>query len=412
MKLNRLSLTNFRNFARLDVDIPGGPVLLVGGNAQGKTSLLESIYYTATFVSFRANHDRQIVNFLINKESLAVARVKLDFCYTSNYPDSGIKEITTQRIEVRLILESKNSNNIKRFRKEILLDGVKRKASEVLGAFNAVLFLPQMLRIVEGGPDERRRYINIAMSQVLPRFAMNLSEYRRIVSQRNALLKQINERGGDKKQLDYWDEQLSKIGAYIIHNRIQVLQNLERLASRIHGELTQGKEVLRFDYKPSYNPISHSRQYTLPLESPILGAKISLKEIQNGFVNELRKMQSEEIRRGVTTIGPHRDELRFLSNGIDLGEFGSRGQARTAVLALKFAEVEWMKMNTGQWPVILLDEVLSELDPIRRLDLLSRLKESEQVLITTTDLDLFKSDFSQNVVIWQIENGRVSELNK
>jgi DNA replication and repair protein RecF len=406
MLLTHLSLTDFRNFARLDVDVPGGPVLLVGGNAQGKTSLLEAIYFLATFISFHATNDRQLVNFIAGREPLAVARIVADFRRTDSSGDRGLPG--KHRLEVRLIQEANPYNGSPALRKEILLDGVKRKMGEVVGAFNAVLFLPHMLRIIEGAPEERRRYLNLAMGQVFPNYALHLSEYGRTINQRNALLKQLNDRGGDPGQLTYWDEKLVELGAQIIQARIRAIKELELLAARVHGELTRSQEVLRFEYLPSYDPLpQRPGQYALPIDAPMDRSGISLEKIRSGYLDQLCRVRSEEIARGVTTIGPHRDEIRFRNNGIDLGTYGSRGQGRTAVLSLKFAEVAWMKEHTGEWPVLLLDEVLAELDPVRRLDLLSRLLEVEQALLTTTDLDLFTGKFVEKTKIWQIQAGRL-----
>jgi DNA replication and repair protein RecF len=403
MYLTHLSLTNFRNFARLDIDVPRGPVMLVGANAQGKTSLLEAIFFLATFVSFHADNDRQLINFLAGRDTLAVGRIVADFCRSQRHGAP-----VQHRLEVRLIQESNGYNGSARLRKEVLLDGVKAKMSEMVGQFNAVLFLPQMLRIVEGGPDERRRYLNLALAQALPLYAGSLSDYTRVLSQRNALLKQLHERGGDSEQLAFWDEQLVNAGTHLIHARIHAVQELEQLASRFHRELTRGGEVLRLAYEPSYDPLPQPvRQYALPVDTPLDRSGLSLDKIRQGFLENLARLRGLEIERGVTTTGPHRDELRFLSNGIDLGTFGSRGQARTAVLSLKLAEVAWMKAKTGQWPVLLLDEVLAELDNQRRIDLLGRLLESEQVMLTTTDLDLFSPDFVQKANLWQIQAGRV-----
>jgi DNA replication and repair protein RecF len=408
MLLTHLSLTNFRNFARLDVDVPGGPVLLVGGNAQGKTSLLEAIYFLATFTSFHATSDRQLVNFLVGNDSLAVARIVADFQHASTSAEPREILPGPHRLEVRLIQEFGPLNGAPRLRKEALLDGVKRKLGEAYGAFYAVLFLPHMLRIIDGSPEERRRYLNLVMGQALPNFAAILNEYNRAVTQRNALLKQLNERGGDLDQLAYWDEQVATFGAQIIHTRIRTVHELERQAARVHSELTRGQEVLRFLYQPAYEPLSSPpNQYALPINAPVDRSGISREKIQQGFLECLERLRLEEIARGVTTIGPHRDELRFLGNGIDIGTYGSRGQGRTAVLALKLAEVNWIKEKTGQWPVLLLDEVLAELDPTRREDLLTRLQTTEQALLTTTDLDLFSADFVAKAKTWRIQGGRV-----
>lgn len=400
MHLTHLSLTNFRNFTRLDTDLPGGAVLLVGDNAQGKTSLLEAVYFLATFVSFQASHDRELINFIAGRDPLAVARI------VGDYKLDG----ATHRLEVRVIQEVAPGNNNARLRKEALLDGVKHKISELVGKFNAVLFLPQMMGVIEGAPEERRRYLNLALGQTIPFYADVLASYTRALSQRNALLKMLYERGGDISQINFWDEQLAISGAQIIQARIVAIQELERQAARIQRELTRGNEVLRLCYQPSYDPFpSPPGQFALPLEAPIDRSRISVEQIREGFLEKLAKIRPEEVMRGMTLIGPHRDELRFMSNGIDLGTYGSRGQVRTAMLALKLAEVAWMKEKTGHWPVLLLDEVLAELDTQRRADLLARLKEGQQALLTTTDLDLFSPEFVQNSTVWYVQAGRLRE---
>lgn len=397
MYLTHLSLTNFRNFSRLDIDIPRRSVLLVGTNAQGKTSLLEAIYFLAAFTSFQTHTDRQLVNFIAARESLSVARLVAEY----QRGDS------THKLEARLILEPTGING-QRLRKEVILDGLKRPIAEVIGHFNAVLFVPQMSLIIEGGPDERRRYINLALAQAAPSYARALSDYAQAITQRNALLKLLFEHNGDAEQLEYWDEVISRTGAILIFERIQALQELERLAARTHHRLTRSREVLRLNYQPAYDPLPRPPgQIGLPMNSPLDRSKLSLDEIREGFSRRLKQIRIEEISRGVTSIGPHRDELRFIANNLDLGDYGSRGQIRTALLSLKLAEVEWMRTRTGQWPVILLDEVLAELDMDRRNDLLKHLGETEQSLLTTTDLALFNPEFVAQSTCWEITGGTI-----
>ena len=398
MYLTHLSLTNFRAFSRLVMDVPRRTLLLVGDNAQGKTSILEAIYYLATFTSFHAQNDRQLINFLASPESLAVARLSADY-------ESGGRQ---RHIEVRLIQENNGTGAGSRLRKEILIDGVKRSIHEAMGAFTAVIFLPQMTRIIEGGPEERRRYLNLALSQTIPGYSQALSEYHQALTQRNALLKQLGEHGGDPDQLVYWDSLLAQRGALIIHARIAAVQELEQIAARIHHRLTHSEEILRLVYQPAYDPAQKpAGQFALPLQTPVKRTGFSQERIQQGFLQRLSEIRREEVARGVTTIGPHRDELRLLSNGIDLGDFGSRGQVRTALLALKLAEVTWIRQKTGEWPVVLLDETLAELDTQRRADLQTYLLEYEQTLLTTTDLNLFEPGFVQQSTVWQVEQGMV-----
>ena len=397
MHLTHLSLTNFRSFARLDMDIPRRVVLLTGSNAQGKTSVLEAVYFLAAFTSFQTHADRQLVNFLEAKKELAVGRLVADYT----------RGISKHRLEVRLVLEPFGTTG-QRLRKEILLDGIKRPLSEVIGHFNAVIFVPQMSQILEGGPEERRRYLNLALGQTVPGYAHLLSEYGQALTQRNALLKLLSERGGDQSQLDFWDETITRTGAVIILRRIEAVHEIEQLAARIHHDLTHGSEVLRIHYHPAYDPLpSPDGQIAMPLKTTVQRNGFTEDDIRLGFSTALKSNRVEEIRRGVTVLGPHRDELRFLSNGIDLSDFGSRGQVRTVLLALKLAEIEWMKARTGQWPVLLLDEVLAELDTSRRLDLLVYLEKIEQAILTTTDLNLFSPSFVEKAERWEVSAGTV-----
>ena len=400
MRLTHLSLTNFRNFTRLDVDVPGQTVLLVGDNAQGKTSLLEAIYFLATLASFHASQERQLINFLAARESLAVARV------VASFESLG----QPHRLEIRIIQDATTRNGVSQVRKELLYDGKKARSGEVLGQFNAVLFLPHMLTIVDGAPDERRRYLNLALSQVEPAYDQVLSDYNKALTQRNALLKQIFDRQSDPGQLDFWDEVISDSGARLLLARARAVLDLDRYARAVHNDLTRGGEVLRLSYQPAYDPYSGPDADDKPAPTALAErAAIPLEAIRRGLWERLAQLRQEEITRGVTTVGPHRDELRIYSNGVDLGLYGSRGQVRTAMLSLKLAEVEWMKDKTGQWPVLLLDEVLAELDTQRRQDLLARLQGADQALLTTTDLDLFSKDFIQRTTLWRIHAGRLIE---
>lgn len=401
MYLTHLSLTNFRNFARLDLDVPRRAVLLVGSNAQGKTSVLEAVYFLATFSSFQTHTDRQMVNFVAASDpsSVAVARIVADF----------VRQGHSHCIEARIIVEPVGVQNGQRARKEVLLDGVKRPVGEVIGLFNAALYVPQMSQVLEGGPEERRRILNLSLAQIIPGYAKALSEYQKTLEQRNALLKLLAERGGDSSQLDFWDASLVETGAQLILWRIQAIQELEKLAKRTHLALTRGKEVLRLAYVPAFDPLSPGNgQRTLNLDVAVDRSGCDLPIVKKGFSEALRRLRAEEINRGVTTIGPHRDDLRFLAGKIDLGNYGSRGQMRTILLSLKLAEVAWMKEKTGEWPVVLLDEVMAELDKERRADLLATLSDPDQSLLTTTDEHFFAPEFVQISTLWQVQAGTVT----
>jgi len=399
--IRHLSLTNFRLYARLESSLPTGPLILVGTNAQGKTSLLEALYYLATAQSPHTPSDRQLIHFLALSEAQPFARLVAEVTHGQQH----------RRLELRLILDP-GVNGEGRFRKELLINGVKKKIGDLAGAAQVVLFLPQDLALIEGSPSDRRRYIDLTLGQVDPAYHAALNEYGKVLSQRNALLKALQEKNSTpasaEAQLEIWDEKLCAPGALIFVTRAATLADLEGWASPIHRDLTAGAANLRVAYHPAFEPLAAPEgQLGLPLSVPVHRVGVATEEIQLRFREKLRAARSEEIARGMTLTGPHRDEIRFLSDGIDLGIYGSRGQIRTAVLALKLAEMEWMKSKTGEWPVLLLDEVLAELDEHRRHDLLARLTEVGQCVLTTTDLNLFPDSFRQQATVWRISNGRL-----
>lgn len=396
MRVRHLSLTNFRLYARLESALPAGPLILVGANAQGKTSLLEALFYLATAQSHHAAVDRQLINFLALHEAQPFARI--------------VAEVETQRevlrVEIRLIVDAAGGEG--RLRKEILVNGVKKRLGDLAGRVNVVLFLPQDMAIVEGSPSDRRRYLDLALSQVDATYNFALAEYGKILSQRNALLKQLQDRGGNADQLDFWDERLGEHGGLIMAARIAALAELEAIAALVHRDLTAGADSLRLAYHPAFDPTAApDGQLGLPLQVPVHQVGLSAPDIQARLRQKLQAARAEEIARGMTLTGPHRDEIRFIAGGVDVGTYGSRGQARTAVLALKLAEMEWMRRRSGEWPILLLDEVLAELDGNRRRDLLGRLNGADQVLLTTTDLNLFPPDFRERAAVWMIQSGAV-----
>lgn len=402
MYLNHLSLTNFRTFTRLDMDVPRRILLLQGNNAQGKTSLLEAIYLFSTFTSISATSDRQLINFQNLNEKVSVARLIAEFERGDN----------RHKLEIRFILENNEEIGGNKLRKEILVDDVKRTTHQSVGLFNAVIFLPQMTKIIEGGPDERRRYLNFALTQIVPGYGKALSEYAQIVTQRNALLKQISERNTDLNQLNYWDELLADRAIFIMNERYKASNEIEEIAIQNHRKLTDDQEIIQFIYRPALdfqNPwdsklINRSDQLKFFLEIPVEEFKIE-------FLRQLKNKRKEEISRGVTTIGPHRDEMRFISNQIDLGDYGSRGQVRTALLSLKLSEVDWMYKRTNHHPILLLDETMAELDQIRRTKLLETILEGHQSILTTTDLKLFDREFIQQSSLWHIKQGIVEDIS-
>jgi DNA replication and repair protein RecF len=383
MRLTRLSLHNFRNYVRLDLDLPPGVSLLQGDNAQGKTNLLESIYYLATSRSPHAGSDRELVNWLaVEQEPLPYARL------VGQVKKAGGEST----IEITL---TQQPNNGARYRKQIRLNGVARRAMDLLGQLNVVLFLPEDIALVSGPPSGRRRYLDAALCQIDPAYCRSLSRYNQIVTQRNALLRDLRERGGDSAQLAFWDERLVDNGAHLVARRWDALLALGGLAHDVHGRLTGAAEQLRLSYEPS-----------VEMDGPA-----DKDGVGEAFRTQLQVLRRREIAAGMTLVGPHRDEVRFLINGVDCGVYGSRGQQRTAALSLKLAEVSLMRRETGEQPVLLLDDVLSELDEHRRRFLLHTLENgAEQAVITTTDLHTLPEAFLQGAQLWKVELGRLSSL--
>lgn len=396
MQILSLSLTNFRPFKRLEVEFSEKLTLLYGRNAQGKTSILEAVNFLSILTSPIAGYDRELINFLCLDDEQPVGRI------TASIKKGG--EI--HRIEVRLILGPvQNGNN--RMRKEVLIDGVKRRLFDVVGFFNSVIFLPQMTRIIEDGPEDRRRYLDQTLSQAYPGYMKALSRYLQGITKRNALLKLLSEKGGDEKQLLFWDQLISENGAILILARNQAVMELGRIVTIKHSALTQGNEILKIIYQPAFNPWgSESPQLSLSIDDSEQKV-FSTDEISAKYQEQLLKVRREEIRRGVTTIGPHRDDLLFSVNGVDLGVYGSRGQIRTAIMSLKFAEMDWLQEKSGDQPVLLLDETLAELDLNRRGDLLNMLKNGKQAIITTADLELFDQGFIDGCMSLKIEEGKI-----
>lgn len=407
MHINHLSLTNFRNYARLEMSFPTGIIALFGDNAQGKTSLLEAIYYLATSRSPYTTSDRQLINWLVEDDPMPYTRL--------------VSEVSTReglkRIEMTLLNEGNGRSN--RTKKEIRINGVSRRNMDLLGQMQVVLFLPQDMSLVEGPPAERRRYLNVTLCQTNTTYCHALSKYEKVLRQRNALLKGLQEQAQrgqrpDASQLEYWDEQLATAGAAIVAGRYRLVRELERRAQQVHSDLSGADEHLRLRYEPGFDA-TPAPQGQLAFGVSDLGAsalpKLPPAEIAEQFREELVRRRREEIKRGMTTLGPQRDEIRFLINGRDLGLYGSRGQGRTAVLALKLAELAWMQDQTGESPILLLDEVAAELDPARRAYLLERIASVEQVIVTTAEPDLMDEGFVKNATRWHVSAGTIDTVN-
>jgi DNA replication and repair protein RecF len=400
MQIDYISLKNFRNYARLELGIPTGPIVLHGENAQGKTSLLEAIYYLATSTSPYTNSDRQLINWQVENDILPFAQVGADII---------TMERVMSRVEITLIMESEGAG---RFRKELRINGVNKRRSDLLGMIGVVMFLPQDLMLIEGSPSQRRRYLDLTLGQVDNDYTEALNNFDKVLTQRNALLRRIAGNYASPTELDYWDEQLAEAAGTIIAARQRIVRELEGLAKDIHHEVSGGREDLQLVYQPSFEPtVEGDGQQSFNLFGMDLHREMEAAEIAPQYREALVDNQRDEIERGMTLIGPQRDDLRFMVNGRDLSMFGSRGQARTAVLAIKLAELAWMKEQFGAYPILLLDEVVAELDAHRRAYLLDQIRDVNQVMLTTTELTVLKDEFLSAATLWQVEEGQISPIN-
>ncbi|MBN2304310.1 MAG: DNA replication/repair protein RecF [Anaerolineae bacterium] len=399
MRIEHLSLHNFRNYARLEISLPPGPILIHGANAQGKTSLLEAIYYLATARSPYTTSDRQLINWHADQDILSFAKIG-----AAVMSEAG----TSNRVEITLT-EGVEGSNGARLGKEIRVNGVSRRVMDLIGQVTVVMFLPQDLVLIEGPPAERRRYMNVTLCQVDAAYCQALATFEKVLMQRNALLKRIMEGSAHPDQLAYWDQQLTESGAVLITGRQRLLRELEVKARRVHDDLSGGAEDLEMSYRPGFTPTANnSGQLSFEVLGLDLNRQLGDDEIAGQFQEKLLELRDEEITRGMTLIGPQRDELRLMVNGRDLGLYGSRGQARTAVMALKLAELQWMRDAVGEWPVLLLDEVIAELDAARRAYLLSRINGVSQALLTTTEPDIFTPEFLQSATRWRVHQGQIN----
>lgn len=398
MQIEHLSLTNFRNYARLEMPLPSAPLVLCGDNAQGKTSLLEAVYYLATSKSPYTTSDRQLIHWRTEGDPMPHARLVAEMVSDGRF----------HRLETTILLNGAGVGG-GRFKKVVKHNGVEKRVMDVAGLLKVVFFMPQDLALVHGAPADRRHFMNVTLSQVDRDYLAALDKYERLIPQRNALLKRIAERRASPNELSLWDEQIAVAGAVIIAARQRFLRELEVAAQRTHHQLTGDKETLSLQYQPSFTPTADGgQQLSFGVIGLDLHREIDADTIAPQFAARLEAERMESIHRGVTLSGPHRDELRLMINQRDAGLYGSRGQARTAVMSLKLAELAWMTERSGDPPVLLLDEVVAELDASRRAFLLDRIDGGVQTLLTTTELDIFTPSFLERAAVWHVADGQIS----
>ena len=352
-----MKLKNFRNYDLLDLEFDSNTNIFYGDNAQGKTNILESIYLTGTTKSHRGTKDRDLIKF--------------------GQEEAHIETIVEKRgVPFKIDIHLKKNSP-----KGIAINKVPiKKASELFGIINIVFFSPEDLNIIKNGPAERRRFIDLELAQLDKVYLNDLSNYNRIVNQRNKLLKDIYDKKDLMATLDIWDLQLVNYGNKVIERRKIFIEQMNEIIGSVHEKLTGGKERLQLVYEP--------------------GVK------SDNFEEALRKNRERDLRMKSSSVGPHRDDICFLCGDLDIRKFGSQGQQRTAALSLKLAEIELVKQEVKDTPILLLDDVLSELDKHRQNYLLDSINDV-QTLITCTGLDDFVNKrFSINKIL-HVEQGHV-----
>ena len=391
MYLSQLALTDFRNFRQQELSLGPGLFLFHGENAQGKTNLLEAVTMLTTAHSFHTTSDREVMNWdssehLTRLRSTAVRSggpLQIEIVIF----DPAAAAVSSSAIPLTPVAGPNND----RPRKRIKVNGVVKRSLDLFGQVTIVLFSPTDLNLVAGPPEERRRFLDRCLCQMRAQYCQALLKYRKVVTQRSALLKRVRENQEDPRMLDYLDEKLTELANVLIYERQRMIAALNEQVDDLQSSLSGGKEHLRLVYRPSFQ--------TDP--------SWSLLESLEHYRVQLREARRREIHQGVCSLGPHRDDLEFLVNGVNMLSYGSRGQQRTVALAAKLAELAYMHLNTGEEPILLLDDVFSELDLPRRAHLLRQVLHHQQVLMTTTDFSGFPPEILEKAHLHRVVRGTI-----
>lgn len=367
MFLTRMSIQNYRNYDQIELKADPKVNIFVGSNAQGKTNLLEAIYVLALSKSHRTHQDKQLIRWNEDHASL--------------YGEVE-KKYGLARLSLSIGTQGKKAkiNSLE-----------QKKLSAFIGTLNVVMFAPEDLEIVKGSPGIRRRFLDMEIGQVHPGYLHDSSQYQKVLLQRNNFLKQLAGKAGgnSSSMLDIWNEQLAQYGSKIVKKRKGFIVQLQKWAQTIHEGITNGSEQIQIEYRPS------------------VSAKDTEDEAMlfDRFMIKLSQVKEQEIRRGATLVGPHRDDMVFHINGKEVQVYGSQGQQRTAALSLKLAELELIREEIGEYPVLLLDDVLSELDRNRQTQLIETFQNKVQTFITTTGLDSVNLDKLEQAAVFQVSGG-------
>jgi DNA replication and repair protein RecF len=360
MYIKNLQLLNYRNYDELNIELNSGVNVFIGDNAQGKTNILESIYYCSLAKSHRTSKDRELINW--NSEEAYVR------AYIS-------KERLDKNIEIKIFKDGK---------KGIRINSIKiNKIQELIGIFNVVLFSPEDLKIVKESPSYRRKFLDIELCKLNPKYYHSLVQYNKALNERNTLLKKWNE--NVESIIEVYDNQLSAFGGFVIKERLKYLKLLNDKGKLIHKEITSELEDINFKYITSLK---------------------NVENVEEGLKDLFKKSLKNDMEKRTTSHGPHRDDFSININGIDTRNYGSQGQQRTAVLTIKFSSLEIIKEQTGEYPVLLLDDVLSELDLNRQKYILNSIN-NVQTIVTCTGIENIRSYLNENAKIFTVRSGNV-----
>ncbi|HEY7983221.1 MAG TPA: DNA replication/repair protein RecF [Ktedonobacterales bacterium] len=433
MHLERLRLTDFRNYAALDLPLAPGLIVFQGRNAQGKSNVLEAVSLLATTRSFRTSTDRETVRWgapghfarLDGTVARRVDRLHIEVVIT-DAALAGEPGAPSPVAAVAPGTPAAGAPPPPAQRKRIKVNGAPRRAMDLLGMLTAVVFTPHDLDLVVGEPSQRRRFLDLTLCQVRPAYCRALSQYQKVLAQRSALLRRIRDGEESPAALAFWDEQLAQLAAPIMRERAAFLGQAEVAAARVYATLARDERLP--DDDPPDGPPDDAESPTsapVPAAAAEMPAELRLAyrpsykgalavdeaELVAAFRAQLTELRRREIAQGVNVLGPHRDDLAFLLDTpaglVDLAIYGSRGQQRSVALALKLAELEYIETETGDQPILLLDDVLSELDAQRRADLLLAVRDLEQVMLTTTDLATLPPGTLDRAQVYDVRGGRL-----
>lgn len=382
MLLTRLRLRHFRTYESLDLRLAPGVTILHGANGAGKTNVLEAVFVLGTTRSFRTRSDRELISWHQEPEG-ANRFTRLEADVTANGGPLRV-DMAIAEIPARGPAEST-------VRKQFKLNGSPKRAADVVGTVQCVLFSPEDVSLVTGSPSARRRYMDLMLCQIDHHYLRLLQDYGRVLAQRNALLQRLRGRPEPASLLEFWNEKLIAAGSAIMTTRKAMLRVVNDFAREAYADLAGLGEEMAIVYRPSLDTAAESSDSHLP-------------EL---FAERLAKLQTKEIYQGATLCGPHRDDLQFTIGGMEAQAFGSRGQQRSVAIALRLSELHYMTNRTGEQPVLLLDEALAELDDDRRQLLLRLMDTHPQVLLTTSNVAAFPEEFQERATLLRVEGGTI-----